>query len=197
MTGQSNIPDAAQTMAPATLQIRLEQTMQIFNTLDPYPFVGRDLDPAAEDYLVTWAQEVPQGQPLRIEVLVPREEAAKPEALQLPRAVQSYFTNRVAVVSRELKQLFRIGRTALLIGIVMLGLCLLLAQTLTTLYHDNGFISVLGEGLVIAGWVANWRPIEIFLYDWWPLVRQRRLFHRLANAQMEVIAERASPPVPS
>ena len=31
-------------------------------------------------------------------------------------------------------------------------------------------------------WVALWRPIEILLYDRWPLVRARNLFQRLAVA---------------
>jgi hypothetical protein len=45
----------------------------------------------------------------------------------------------------------------------------------------NGEISrFLDEGLLILGWVANWRPIEIFFDDWWPLARRRRLFRRLA-----------------
>jgi hypothetical protein len=26
---------------------------------------------------------------------------------------------------------------------------------------------VIEESLLIFGWVANWRPIEIFLSDWW------------------------------
>ena len=38
----------------------------------------------------------------------------------------------------------------------------------------------------ILGWVANWRPIEIFLYDWWPLLQRRRLFQRLAAAQVAI-----------
>jgi hypothetical protein len=40
--------------------------------------------------------------------------------------------------------------------------------------------------LIILGWVANWRPIEIFLYDWWPLAQRRRLYLRLASAPVEV-----------
>ena len=31
-----------------------------------------------------------------------------------------------------------------------------------------------------------WRPVEIFLYDWWPEVGKRRLFNRLASMPMEV-----------
>ena len=47
------------------------RTMQIFNTLDPYPLAGRALDPAAEDYLLAWAKELPDRRPLRsIPILV-------------------------------------------------------------------------------------------------------------------------------
>jgi hypothetical protein len=46
---------------------------------------------------------------------------------------------------------------------------------------------VVGEGLVIVGWVANWRPIEIFLYEWWPMSRRRRLYERLAIAELEIV----------
>ena len=36
------------------------------------------------------------------------------------------------------------------------------------------------EGMLIAGWVAMWRPLEIFLYDWWPVRRRNRIFGKLA-----------------
>jgi hypothetical protein len=45
---------------------------------------------------------------------------------------------------------------------------------------------IVQESLVIMGWVANWRPLEIFLYDWWPLNRRRRLYRRLAAARIEL-----------
>jgi len=40
--------------------------------------------------------------------------------------------------------------------------------------------------LLIFGWVANWRPIEIFLYEWWPIVRRRNLYRRLAAAEVDL-----------
>ena len=50
--------------------------------------------------------------------------------------------------------------------------------------------SLLAEGLLISGWVAMWRPIELFLYEWWPLWRQQRLYRRLHTV---AIAWRARP----
>jgi hypothetical protein len=42
------------------------------------------------------------------------------------------------------------------------------------------------EGMVIGGWVAMWRPLEIFLYDWWPIRAERRLFDRLAMMPVQI-----------
>jgi hypothetical protein len=34
---------------------------------------------------------------------------------------------------------------------------------------------------LIGGWVAMWRPLEVFLYDWWPIRAEARLFDQLAT----------------
>jgi len=45
---------------------------------------------------------------------------------------------------------------------------------------------VIAESLVIMGWVAMWRPAEIWLYEWWPIRARRRLLQRLAAAPVTV-----------
>jgi hypothetical protein len=49
-----------------------------------------------------------------------------------------------------------------------------------------GSHGVLAEGLLIIGWVALWRPVEIFLYDWWPILRQQRRFEAIARMPINV-----------
>ena len=44
--------------------------------------------------------------------------------------------------------------------------------------------SLLNEGLLIIGWVANWKPIEIFLYDWRPMHHQREILGSLARMEI-------------
>jgi hypothetical protein len=45
---------------------------------------------------------------------------------------------------------------------------------------------LLAEGIMIFGWVANWRPAEIFLYDVWAARRRLDLYRRLADAEVEL-----------
>jgi len=37
-----------------------------------------------------------------------------------------------------------------------------------------------------AGWVAMWRPLEVFLYDWWPIRAEIRLFERLSTMPVSI-----------
>jgi hypothetical protein len=31
-----------------------------------------------------------------------------------------------------------------------------------------------------------WRPMEIFLYEWWPLLRSRRMYENLSRMRVEI-----------
>ncbi len=179
--------------AVETIQIRLEHVAQIFNMLDPFPFRQRDLSSDAADYIVEWARELPKAAALSIVVFLPDAEARTPQAVGLPEAMRHFFAHRAEVAEQELKELFRTGRIVLAIGLAVLAACLILAQGITGRIGERTLTDFLHEGLIIVGWVALWRPLEIFLYDWWPLRRQRNLYRRIAAAQVEVKAS----PVPS
>ena len=53
-------------------------------------------------------------------------------------------------------------------------------------HHAGTLPIILREGLIIAGWVAMWRPMEIFLYEWWPLLRKGRLYEKLSRMRVDV-----------
>jgi hypothetical protein len=48
---------------------------------------------------------------------------------------------------------------------------------------------VIREGFLIGGWVAMWRPLEVFLYDWWPN-RQSQLLRRAQRIHGHVVRGR-------
>jgi hypothetical protein len=169
---------------PSVIELQVEKVGQLFDTLDPLPFRERDLDREAEEFIVSWARELPRGSAIRIMVHLPAEEAAGEHARLLGQAVARYFRYRADAASNDLKELFRIGRYSLLVGLGVLALCLAAGRFLTATFKAGGLGAMFNEGLVILGWVANWRPIEIFLFDWWPIVRRRNLYQRLAKAEV-------------
>jgi hypothetical protein len=44
----------------------------------------------------------------------------------------------------------------------------------------------LDEGLIIAGWVALWYPLDALLYQHWPLKRERRLYQSLRDMELKL-----------
>jgi hypothetical protein len=169
---------------PVAIEIQIDHVAQLFDTLDPFPFHERDLDKEAEEFIVGWARELPKTGPIRIVVHLPGNEVDSEQGRALGKALRRYFHYRADAVTKDMKELFRIGRYSLLIGLVTLAICIVLGQLARTSLGNSEFARFLNEGLVILGWVANWRPIEIFLYEWWPLVRRRRLYRRLAAADV-------------
>jgi hypothetical protein len=75
-------------------------------------------------------------------------------------------------------------------GIVFLAGCLFLSAFLSGTALVPGFLGTLfSNGLEIAGWVSLWRPIEIFLYEWWPYWREKQLYTHAMNMQIVIVEE--------
>jgi ABC-type spermidine/putrescine transport system permease subunit I len=171
---------------PTEIAIRVRSISQLFNSFDPSPFREKDLDNDVEEFLVGWVRELPPAAPFRIVVHLPAEDAAKPDASEIGAAFAHYFRYRAQVSARELRELLRIGWRSLIIGVVVLVICLVASQVAAKTIANTTVARVVEESLIIVGWVANWRPIEIYLYDWWPIVRRMRLFRRIAAAHVRV-----------
>ncbi|WP_434730320.1 hypothetical protein [Rhizobium binae] len=171
-----------------TIIVKVDCAARLFNSLDPTPFRERDLDPDAERFIVEWAQEAPGSVQLKIVVQMPGQEAAGESVAAICQATQHNFAERVAHASRELRELLREGRRELVVGLPILALSIAASPLIIHAVGSDTLGRVLSESLLIFGWVANWRPLEIFLYDWWSIALRRRLYQRLAKADVSVVA---------
>jgi len=168
------------------IAVRITSISQLFNSLDPFPFQERDLDKSAEEFIVGWARELPRDEPIHVVLHLPTAELQKPECRDVGTALQKYFKYRAEVTQRDLNELFRTGRLSLLIGMTVLAVGLLATQAITGRLGESSLGRYFEEGLIIISWVGNWKPVETFLYDWWPVLRTRNLYRRLANAKVEM-----------
>ncbi len=170
------------------IEVHLRTAEQLFNSLDPSPFHERDLDDEAERYIVGWAREIKGTGRLRLIVTLP-ETAHKTEVAQhIPHAIPNYFSYRALQTRQELRELLRIGWRSLAIGLVVLLASFVAIQYMSIALSQSTAGRWMEQSLLILGWVANWRPLEIFLYDWWPIWRRIVLFRRLAEMSVEVRA---------
>lgn len=167
------------------IEIRLNTVGQLFDPLDPAPLEERSLDWKAEEYIVGSARDLAAGEPLKLVLYLPRDEREGAAAGKVDAAVRNYFDYRTEMTARGLRHLWREGRLTLAIGLAFLFVCISLRQLVFAFGHGT-LPSIAAESLLILGWVAMWRPVQLFLYEWWPLRRDRRTFAKLREMPAEL-----------
>lgn len=115
--------------------------------------------------------------PLRLLIHLRADQLPEP-GHDIGEAIHNYFAYREENERRRLRFLFRDGRIALATGLVFLFCCMLLRELAFSFGRDS-WSDLAAEGMLIIGWVAMWRPLEIFLYEWVPIRRRCRILAKL------------------
>lgn len=168
------------------VDVAVKNSRQLFNERDPAPFRERDLDENFATYVLSSVQEFPLKTLMKIHIVIRDESDQDVEQVVLREAVRAHFGYESRLVQAKLRERLRVGRWFFVIGLVSLFACLSISQFLGSLDSGSKIWSIAREGFVIIGWVAMWRPVEVFLYDWWPLREQRLFLQKVARMYVDV-----------
>jgi hypothetical protein len=177
----------------SVVEVRLRTLTQLFDSLDPSPFHEKDLDGNAEEYIVESAREQPARRQVALVLYIDQPPSLPDEGRVVGEAIRVHFARRAQLLRRDLRQLIRRGWISLGIGLSFLAAVFLTSQTVGRLMGEGPLATLLREGLLIVGWVAMWRPLEIFLYDWWPLLGKKRLRDRLSRINVRIVYRGSGP----
>lgn len=176
----------------AVIQVHVAELRQLFNSIDPSPFRNRDLDPRAEEFIVGWAKDFGRKARLALVVNLDRSAGLPDEAAVLRDAIHEFFRQRAIGQRQRLRELLRVGRTSLAIGLVVLASAVAIGNFFAS-WIKSELGQILREMFFIGGWVSMWRPLEIFLYDWWPIREEALLSDRLAVMPVRIEYANAAP----
>jgi hypothetical protein len=177
-------PDAAE---HGLIEMHLREVRQLFDAMDPSPFREKDLDPGAVEYIVESVKELPSRTPCALVIHLDQPTGLPDEARAIGDAIRDYFARRSQLRRRDLHSLFRRGFVSLAIGIGFLVTIFVVVRVIGRLMGESAAAVLSREGLIIVGWVAMWRPLEIFLYDWWPILGEKRDYDRLSRTDVRVV----------
>jgi hypothetical protein len=166
-----------------TIQIRVNSVLQLFDARDPAPFRDRDIDDDFTEYIVTSAEEIPLNTPFRISIQVAQRSEISPDAVT--EAIQTYFQYQIELKRLQLAKMRRMAQLFLLIGLVLLVLCLAVARTVET-WESVFFSRTVREGILIIGWVSLWRPLELLMFDWYPIYDRIRTYRKILRTEIQV-----------
>ena len=133
-----------------------------------------------------WARDLPRDATLALVVDLDRKAGLPDEAAVLREAIHEFFNQRAQAYRRRLRELLRVGRTSLVIGLIALASAIALGDFIAGLVKGSRIGEIVRESFTIGGWVSMWRPLEIFLYDWWPIRAEARLSDRLAAMPVRI-----------
>lgn len=167
------------------IDIVLTSILQLFDRRDPSPFKERDLDEDFSRYLILAVSELRQAPKIKLVVKMQEHNPSFFRAKDVEEAIYTYFSFELENSKNDLRTLFTQGRSALVMGLAFLALCY--TGYYFTRIQESLFWGVLGEGFHVMGWVAMWKPINLFLYEWWPIRDRINLMTRLQQIKVEII----------
>lgn len=177
-----------QTRGAGLIEIRLESPEQFLHALDPFPARNSNLEPDIADYVIDCAADLPAGADLAIIIHLRDYEPSQEKEAAMTQIFHAYFRARADLEMKRKRQSFSDGRQNLMIGIFAGSLCMLTLWVLNSIGGEASLWRFVRESIVIIGWVLVWKPAEIFLYDWKPFERRKKLFLRLSQAAVKMRA---------
>lgn len=163
------------------VDVRVARIEQLFDNRDPAPFRERDLDADLVEYLLAAGEDLAAHGAFRMVFWL--EKPCQPGEIEA--AFRAHFQYELDRIERRRRRQRRIGLIALLLGGALIIALLSLAQLVGSVIRGP-IGQAIREGLVISSWVVMWRPVEILIYDWIPVHRERRVMRRLLAAPIDV-----------
>lgn len=121
----------------------------------------------------------------RLVVRVP----APGDAARIAAALARYAAVRRGDIGLRLAALRREGLQTLALAGGFILVCVVVWGAIELLLGEGLLKALARDGVVIAAWVALWRPLDLLLFDTWLLGRERRIL--AAVAAMPVVVEAA------
>jgi hypothetical protein len=166
------------------IDIKIKKINQLFNSFDPSPFLEKDLDDDAFEYIVSSVAEHPIKTKQKIVIHIPHTQRAKISEIEIKRGIHNFFEYKKLIAHRSIKSKLKEGQFSFLIGIVFLVACTLFSEYVSLHTHSLG-MKIVAEGLLIGGWVAMWKPISDLLYEWWPIWKDKRVYNKISQMDVE------------
>jgi len=167
------------------IEIKLSSVMQLFNSFDPAPFHEKELDSAAESYIVDAVEDLPAKTKFKIIIYLPPEIVGTDQAKKIIPAIHNHFQYRMLVADRMFRAKFRHGRESFIIGLTFLAINLIARQLLLR-PADNFLNQLLADALLVFGWAAMWEPITVLLYQLRPIIRKKNIYKKISQMEIEI-----------
>jgi len=165
------------------IEMALQEPSDIYDDKDPSPLRMRDFKKEVEKYITDCIREIPHAKKLRVEFYFYEFSNEAMEKELLKKSYHDFFAFEIKIKRFELREKIKRGIKSLLIGSTFLFFCILISHLIKD-HNDSIFKSFFLEGLNVLGWVSLWNPVQVFLYEIWPIVKERKIMERALHVDV-------------
>jgi len=167
------------------IELAVPDYHHLFDDRDPAKFRKRDLDDDAAEYLVSSVQEITTSKLKKIKIYFDEESCANDQKM-VRESIHNFFTFETQMMDLKISSNLKQGFKFLVIGLSFLASSILLTLILKS-YSDSFLSLFFKEGFSLLGWVAMWRPLNVFLYDLIPLKDLRSVYNKLSGVEIDFL----------
>jgi len=161
------------------IHLELSDPRELFQAPELDPLAGQPYAEPGVERILNRIRPKP-GWPVRTTLRLPAAARSPDLEARVRAGLQQYSDIRVGQITHDIASLRQEGLATLWRGVLFLALCMFGSRILgEPKFLPDIVARFLDEGLIIAGWVALWYPLDALLYQHWPLKRERRLYERL------------------
>ncbi|MDH5580357.1 MAG: hypothetical protein OEY33_00480 [Bdellovibrionales bacterium] len=167
-----------------TIELNINRYEQLYDKKDPNPYRKRDLDEDVVEYITSSYFEVGEGKVGKLRIFH-QDDLTVEDINEMKDAIHEYFEYRTHITKVNIKYTLKTGYKSLSIGLIFLVITILSSKYLNL--QDKVINSFLKELLLLIGWVSMWKPINIFLYEWWPFSKNKKMHLSFSSIPIEII----------
>lgn len=176
------------------IKIYLDEISHLFNSPEFDPFSDRPIFSSGLESAINEIKMARRKSRHRLVLFLPGEKINSDMEATMRKAMDNYCTHKLEESRREQMLLRWEGFEALQTGLIFMAICLFLSLSIREVQEIPAYLrTFIGEGLSIVGWVSMWKPIDIFLYQWWPHWQSRFVFEKLKQAELLICAAELEP----
>jgi len=166
--------------------IHLQNAQQIMLSQHSLFYGRRMLNADAEAFIIEETKRIPRDQVISLKICLPKDDCSRGD--EITASVQQHFCYRKEKAKTQLRETLRFGWRSLLMGLSFVAVLVFLMLVFDKLLPKSFSISF-RELLIILGWVALWRPVELLLYEWRTFQHEFELFGRIEEAKIRIHQE--------
>lgn len=163
------------------IEIQTSVVDALFHRFDPSPLPSRCVSEETDNYVVARVRDMPADWPVSLHIILPPSEAACCNDVQ--EAFRRHYNAAAARQRRAVRTHFREAGKMLLKGSIFAVILITIAKLIAS-WSDSILMDKIASGLSLIVWVSLWRPVDMLIYEWRPLMNQARFLDRLARSDV-------------